>query len=104
MIQISPDALRVGCERAHDLFLLNRLRADDEAAAGFDATYRALGVDAEMRARLEESLSALVPVRGLPVLEATTTISMLAGVLVGLLIADSALPADELDIPVAGTR
>jgi hypothetical protein len=34
-------------------------------------------------------------------LEANTTISMAAGVLIGVLIADSALPADELDLPVA---
>ncbi len=35
-----------------------------------------------------------------PVLEATTLVSMLAGVLVGLLIADSALPAEQLDLPL----
>jgi hypothetical protein len=33
-------------------------------------------------------------------LEASTTMSMAAGVLIGLLIADSALPAEEFDLPV----
>lgn len=42
-----------------------------------------------------------MPVKGAPVIEATTVISMLAGVLVGLLIADSTFPAEELDLPVA---
>ena len=86
------------------MFLLNRLREHDEAAAGFEAVYQALGVDAEMREALESALADLVPVRGVPVLEATTVVSMLAGVLVGLLIADSSLPADELDLPVIPAR
>lgn len=101
MIQISEDALRDGCERAHDLFLLNRLRAHDEAAAGFDAVYCAFGIDGEMRDELRTALRELLPVEGAPVLEATAVASMLAGVLVGLLIADSSFPAEELDLPVA---
>ena len=100
MIEISQDALREGCERAHDLFLLNRLRPSHEAAAGFDAVYEALGVDLEMRQQLEAALLELIPVKGLPVVEAASASSMLAGVLVGLLIADSTLPAEELDLPV----
>jgi hypothetical protein len=100
VIQISDDALRDGCERAHDLFLLNRLRAHDEAAASFDAVYEALGLDTRMREQLQRALRDLVPVRGVPVIEATTVVSMVAGVLVGLLIADSSFPADELDLPV----
>jgi hypothetical protein len=102
VIQISEDALRDGCERAHDLFLLNRLRAHDEAAASFDAVYEALGLDIEMRGALQRALRDLVPVKGVPLIEATTVVSMLAGVLVGLLIADSAFPADEFDLPVVG--
>lgn len=102
MIQISEGALRDGCERAHDLFLLNRLRAHDEAAASFDAVYEALGLDTEMREGLQRALRELVPVKGVPVIEATTVVSMLAGVLVGLLIADSAFPADKLNLPVVG--
>ena len=103
MIQISEDALRDGCERAHDLFLLNRLRAQDEAAASFDAVYSAFGIDAEMRDELSAALGDLVPFKGAPVIEATAAASMLAGVLVGLLIADSSFPAEELDLPVADT-
>ena len=101
VIKISHAALRDGCERAHDIFMLNRLRPQDEAAAGFDAVYEALGIDGEMRERLQSAVARLVPVEGLPGLEATAVASMLAGVLVGLLIADSALPAEELDLPVA---
>jgi hypothetical protein len=103
VIHISREALREGSERAHDLFLLNRLREPEEAAASFDAVYRAHGIDADMREGLERALAELVPVKGAPVLEATALTSMLAGVLVGLLIADSALPAEELDLPVVPT-
>jgi hypothetical protein len=101
VIQISEDALREGCERAQDLFLLNRLRGQHEAAESFDAVYRALGLEPAMREDLERALRNLVPVKGAPILEATTVVSMLAGVLVGLLIADSAFPVEELDLPVA---
>src|SRR4051812_3563669 len=100
MLSVSPDTLREGCERAHDLFALNSMRGPAEAAASFDAVFAALGIDEAMRARLQEALSELVPVKGDPMLEVSTTMSMAAGVLVGLLIADSALPADELDLPV----
>ena len=54
-----------------------------------------------MRERLEQSLAELVPVKGVPALEAATVGGMLTGVLVGLLMADSALPTQELDLPVA---
>ena len=100
MLQISDDALRHGCERAQDLFLLNRLRGHDEAAESFDAVYRGLGVDVVMRERLQAALLDLVPVKGVPVIESTAVTSMLAGVLVGLLIADSSVPGEELDLPV----
>jgi hypothetical protein len=46
---------------------------------------------------LEEVLKELVPVEGLPVLEAAMLGGMASGVLVGLLIADSTLPSEELD-------
>jgi hypothetical protein len=100
VIQVSREALREGCERAHDLFLLNRLRDHDDAAAGFDAVYRAHGIDGEMREELERALDALIPIKGEPLLEATAVTSMLAGVLVGLMIADSTLPVEGLDLPV----
>ena len=104
VIHISTHALREGCDRARDLFLLNRLRDHEEAAAGLDETYQALGVDGPMREHLTDALLDLVPVRGLPAFEAISVNAMLAGVLVGLLIADSALPADELDLPVAPVK
>lgn len=100
MLQISRDALQDGCERAHDLFLLNRLRSNAEAAASFDRVFEALGMDNAMRERLQQSVAELVPVKGVPPVEAIAEVSILAGVLVGLLIADSATPAAELDLPV----
>jgi hypothetical protein len=100
MLSISPDTLREGCDRAHDLFTLNSMRRPEEAANSFDAVFEALGFDHVMRARLQDTLAELVPVKGDPMLEANTTMSMAAGVLIGLLIADSALPADELDLPI----
>jgi hypothetical protein len=100
VLSISPEALREGCERAHDLFALNRARTAVEAAESFDAVFEVLGFDDAMRARLQETLTGLVPVEGDAMLEATTTMSMAAGVLIGLLIADSALPAEEFDLPV----
>jgi hypothetical protein len=104
LIQISKPALREGCDRASDLFLLNRLRAPEDAGAGLEGTYQALGIDPSMREELQEALTDLVPVKGLPAMEAVAVGSMLAGVLVGLLIADSALPAEELDLPVLPSR
>jgi hypothetical protein len=100
MLSISPDTLREGCERAQDLFSLNSRRERAEAADSFDAVFEALGFDYPMRARLQDTLTELVPVKGDAMLEANTTMSMAAGVLIGLLIADSSLPADELDLPV----
>jgi hypothetical protein len=101
MLNVTPDALRDGCERAHDLFTLNAMRPPPAAAESFDSVFEALGFDEAMRTRLQEVLIRLVPVKGDPMLEASTTMSMAAGVLVGLLIADSTLPVDELDLPVA---
>ena len=101
MLNISRDALRDGCGRAHDLFMLNRLRGHEDAAASFDAVFDALGVDERMREQLQDALIEMLPVRGDPLVEASTTMSMAAGVLVGLLIADSALPADEIDMSAA---
>jgi hypothetical protein len=101
MLQITDQALREGCERVHDLFKLNQARGHEDAAKSFDAVFDALGVDAAKRAHLHDALVELLPVRGDPLLEASTVVSMLAGVLAGLLIADSALPADEFDLPLA---
>jgi hypothetical protein len=100
MLSISDDALREGCDRARDLFMLGRLQGPRAAADTFGAVLEALGVDGDMRAELERAAVDLVPVEGVPALEAVAASSILSGVLVGLLIADSALPNDELDLPV----
>src|SRR4051812_20195377 len=100
MLNVTADSLRDGCDRAHDLFKLNRMRGHEAAAESFDAVFGALGFDHAMRERLQDTLVELVPVKGDPMLETSTTMSMAAGVLIGLLIADSALPADEFDLPV----
>jgi hypothetical protein len=54
-----------------------------------------------MRAELERAAADLIPVDGLPALEAVAAASIVSGVLLGLLIADSALPGEELDMPVS---
>jgi hypothetical protein len=100
MLTISRSALREGCDRAADLFLLSRLQEPGASAETFSAVFEALGVDAEMREELERALVDLVPVKGLPSLEAAMANSMLGGVLVGWLIAASALPEDQLELPV----
>jgi hypothetical protein len=102
MLPISDQALRDGCDRARDLFLLGRLQSPLDAAETFAAVFAALGVDPEMRGELERVAADLVPVEGLPVLEAASAASILSGILVGLLIADGALPSDQLDLPVTG--
>jgi hypothetical protein len=104
MLTISDDALREGCDRARDLFMLSRLQDPGSAAETFTSVFAALGLDVEMRAGLERAIAELVPVEGLPALEAAAAASMLSGVLVGLLVADSALPSDELDLPVTRGR
>jgi hypothetical protein len=100
MLEISHEALREGCERARDLFLLNRLQGPVAAARTTDDVFAALGIDAEMREDLADALAGILPVDGVPALEAAASSAMLAGVLVGLLIADATTPSDELDVPV----
>jgi hypothetical protein len=101
MLSVSEEALREGCARARDLFLLGRLQGPGAAAETFTAVFEALGVDADMRAELERTAADLVPVEGVPAIEAAAAASILTGVLAGLLIADSALPTDELELPTA---
>jgi hypothetical protein len=100
VLSVSDVALRDGCDRARDLFHLARLDDPHDAAARIHAVFEAFGVGSRDRRRLERAMLDLVPVEGAPLVEATLAASMLSGVLVGLLIADSALPADELDLPV----
>lgn len=100
MLAISPEALRVGCDRARDLFMLNRLQGSAAAAETTAAVFRAHGVDEDMREELARAVADLIPVSGVPALEQAASSAMLAGVLVGLLIADGTTPSDELDLPV----
>ena len=100
MLTISDDALREGCDRARDLFLLNRLQGPEGAARTTADVFAALGIDESMRAQLSRALAELVPVNGAPALEAAASTAMLAGTLVGLLIADATTPSGELDVPV----
>jgi hypothetical protein len=100
MLSITDEALREGCERARDLFMLSRLQGPDAGSRTMSAVFEALGVDEEMRARIERTAADLLPVEGVPAVEAVATASLVSGVLVGLLIAESALPHDDLDLPV----
>ena len=75
MLTVSHSALRQGCERAHDLFHLNRLNGPDAAAQRFDAVFDALGFDVEMRAELERALIGMLPIRGVPIMEASMAMS-----------------------------
>ena len=100
MLEVSHEALREGCDRARDLFLLNRLQGPAAAAQTTEDVFGALGIDADMREDLARALADLVPVNGVPALEAAASTAMLAGALVGLLIADATTPSGELDVPV----
>jgi hypothetical protein len=100
MLSITDESLREGCDRARDLFLLARLEGAGAGARTMATIFEALGVDVEMRAELERTAAEIVPVEGVPALEAVARASVVSGILVGLLIADSALPSDELDLPV----
>jgi hypothetical protein len=101
VLEISHKALREGCDRARDLFLLNRLQGPVAAGQTTEDVFAALGIDAEMREELVCALADIVPVDGVPALEAAASTGMLAGVLVGLLIADATTPSGELDLPIA---
>ena len=100
MLEISREALREGCERAQDLFRLNRLQGPAAAAQTTEDVFGALGIDADMREDLARAVADLIPVNGVPALEQAATTAMLAGTLVGLLIADATTPSGELDVPV----
>lgn len=97
MLQISDEALRDGVDRARDVMLLNRRRSFGDAHIAFTALWEAFGLTEHQRARLEDQLHEMLPVSGVPEVEIPATVGMTAGVLVGLLIADSASPLDEID-------
>ena len=100
--KISEQEMRQGAQRARDLFMLQRLRSTSEAEAGFDALWERFGIAPEQRDELISHLVDLLPVSGVPEIEGPATWGLLAGVLVGLLIADSATPVDGFDdLPLA---
>jgi hypothetical protein len=101
MLHISEEAMREGADRAADLFRLERLSSHEAAAAVVDGLWNAFGIGPEQRQVLVTRLAELLPVSGAPELEASASWGLAAGVLVGLLMADSATPLDALgDLPV----
>ena len=100
--QITEQEMREGVQRARDLFMLQRLRPAAEAEAGFDVLWQRFGISPESRDELISHLVELLPVSGVPEIEGPATWGLLAGVLVGLMIADSATPVDGFDdLPLA---
>ena len=101
MLNIPEQALHEGAQRACDLFRLGRLRPQEDAERSFQALWRAFGVSPEQQEELVGYLMDIVPVTGAPEVEGPIAWGLVAGVLVGLLIADSATPLDALgDLPV----
>jgi hypothetical protein len=101
MLNISEQALREGAERARDLFRLGRLSSHEDAEAVAQGLWSAFGIGPERLRELVGYLDDLMPISGLPEIEAPMSWGLAAGVLVGLLIADSAAPLDAFgDLPV----
>jgi hypothetical protein len=101
VLSISEQAMRDGAERACDLFRLGRLSSPADAEAAFTGLWGAFGIGPEQQRALAEYLADLLPISGVPEVEAPMTWGLAAGVLVGLLIADSATPLDAFgDLPV----
>ena len=101
MLHISDEALREGSERARDLFALGRLSSQEDAAEVFQRLWTAFGIGPEKLQELLDELAQIMPISGVPEIEAPLSWGLTAGVLVGLIIADSATPLDELgDLPI----
>ncbi len=104
MLKISEQALREGAERACDLFRLGRLRTPEGAEDVYQALWQAFGINEDQQQVLAAYLADLVPIQGLPDVEGPMRWGLAAGVLVGLLLADSAAPPDAIgDVPVIGS-
>lgn len=99
MLRIDDEALGHGLERATDLFRLHRLSHPAEAEALAAAVFDNFGIDEDARMRLAVGIGRMVPVEGDVVAEVLTTVSLFAGVLVGLLIADAALSEEPGAVP-----
>jgi hypothetical protein len=99
MLTVDDETLRMGLERAGDLFRLHRLSAFVDAEAMASAVFANFGLDDEKRELLIEALVDMLPITGDSVVQGLMASSMCAGVLVGLLIADAAVPAGPGAIP-----
>jgi len=104
MLTISDQALREGAERACDLFRLGRLSAPEDAATRAEGLWKAFGIGPDQLQELIRHLEDIVPISGVPEIEAPIAWGLAAGVLVGLHIADSATPLDAFgDLPLTAS-
>jgi hypothetical protein len=99
MLRLDEETLRLGLERASDLFRLHRLSGFVAAEALEVAVFENFGVDEERRAKLVAALVEMLPVTGDAFAQGLMASSMCAGVLVGLLLAQAAVPAGGDAVP-----
>jgi hypothetical protein len=99
MFLVDDENLRLGLDRASDLFRLHRLSGFVDAEALEVAVFDNFGIDEERRGKLVQSLVDMLPVTGDPLAQGLMASSMCAGVLVGLLLAQAALPAAADTVP-----
>jgi hypothetical protein len=99
MFQIDDETLRVGLDRAADLLKLHRLSSRQESEELAASVYANFGIDDDRRSELIEALIEMLPISGDPMAEALMASAMSAGVLVGLLIANSSIDTDSDAVP-----
>lgn len=99
MLFVDDENLRIGLERADDLFRLHRMSEFVDSQAIASAVFANFGVDDQKRYQLVEALVEMLPSTGDPLVQGLMASSMCAGVLVGLLIADAAVPAGPDAVP-----
>jgi hypothetical protein len=99
MLFVDRQTLRIGLERAHDLLRLHRLSGFADAELMASKAFANFGLADSERPLLADALVKMLPVTGNPLMESLMASSMGAGVLVGLLIADAALPTDAGPVP-----
>ncbi len=99
MLSLDSETLRIGLERACDLFRLHRLSSSEEADGLARSVFANFGLDEDSLALLVEAIVEMLPISGEPVAEGLMTSSMCAGVLVGLVLADATLPGSPEAFP-----
>jgi hypothetical protein len=99
MLQIDQPTLREGLERAGDMLKLHRLSSADRGELLAAAVLANFGIDNLGRIELNDALHQMLPISGDPVLEAVMSASMAEGVLVGLLLATTALRLGPDEVP-----